>query len=74
MKNQRDQDFAYKQPRHERLKVILMSFFWLVFFALSFLSYYAIPAVILVSWVIIAWFIKACKGDKPTGSGYDRDF
>jgi len=58
----------------ETLKVLCLSLVWLVFFALSFFSYYAIPVVIFVSWAIIAWLIKALKKDKKGGSGYDQDF
>ena len=56
------------------LKLVGMSLLWLAFFALSFFSYYAIPAVIFVTWVIIAWLIKVFKKDKKSGSGYDQDF
>ncbi len=74
MNAQQKQQAPHNQSRHERLKIILMSFLWLVFFALSFLTYYAVPAVIFISWVIIAWVIKARKGDQDCGSGYDREF
>jgi hypothetical protein len=69
-----------KQENHinpnktENLKIILMSFLWLVFFALSFVTNFAIPAVLLVTWAVIAWVVKACKGDQDSGSGYDREF
>ena len=74
MNEQNYPDASHSQSRHERLKVILMSFLWIIFFLLSFLTYYAIPAVILVTWAIIAWVIKARKGDQDSGSGYDREF
>jgi len=67
-------DASCKPKKEEWLKIILMSLLWLVFFALSFFTYYAIPAVIFASWAIIAWVVKACKADKASGSGYDRDF
>jgi hypothetical protein len=69
-----------KQENHinpnktENLKVILMSFLWLVFFALSFVTYFAIPAVLLFTWAVIAWVVKARKGEQDSGSGYDREF
>lgn len=74
MNTQDNSPAPHSQSRHEQLKVILMSTLWLVFFALSFLTYYAVPAVILVTWAIIAWVIKARKGDQDSGSGYDREF
>lgn len=56
------------------LKMIFMSVLWIVLFALSFITFYAIPAVIFVSWVIIAWLIKAIKADNGGDSGYDSEF
>jgi len=74
MNAQNNSALPESQSRHERLKVILVAFLWIIFFVLSFLTYYAIPAVILVTWAIIAWVIKARKGDQDGGSGYDREF
>lgn len=74
MNSDHNNNASSENSRHEQLKVILMSTLWLVFFALSFLTYYAVPAVILVTWAIIAWVIKASKGDQDSGSGYDREF
>jgi thiamine transporter ThiT len=74
MKKDRQPDAPPGQKKKELLNVILISLLWVVLLVLSFISYYAIPAVVLISWVIIAWLIKAFKGDKGGGSGYDREF
>jgi len=74
MNEQDKKQMSHNQTRHEQLKVILMSFLWLVFFALSFITYYAIPAVIFITWAVIAWVVKASKGDQGGGSGYDSEF
>ena len=66
------QNSANKQK--EIIKVALLSILWVGLLALSFLTYYAIPAVIFISWMLIAWGIKAFKGDKKGGSGYDQEF
>jgi len=73
--NEKDYQAPGDNPsRHERLKVILMSFLWLVFFALSFVTFFAIPAVLFLTWAVIAWIIKIRKCDQDDCSGYDRDF
>jgi predicted butyrate kinase (DUF1464 family) len=74
MDEHKNQQSPHDQSRHERLKIILMAFLWLVFFALSFITYYAIPAVIFITWAVIAWVVKASKGDQGGGSGYDSEF
>jgi fatty acid desaturase len=74
MNDKPDQANPNHPEKTENLKIILMAFLWLVFFALSFVTYFAIPAVLLVTWAVIAWFVKARKGDQDSGSGYDREF
>ena len=60
--------------KRETIKIIALSLLWVVLLIISFLTYYAIPAIIFVTWMIIAWLIKAFKADKGGGSGYDREF
>lgn len=57
----------------EIIKIIILSVFWIVLMALSFYTYYTIPILIFISWWIIAWVIKAFKGDKHDGSAYDEE-
>ncbi len=75
MDKEQNHDNTYKIKTKEIGKVILLSILWIVLLFLSFLTYYAIPAVIFISWMIIAWMIKVFKKEDDTkGSGYDRDF
>ena len=74
MDKEQNHDNTYKIKKKEIGKVILLSILWVVLLVLSFLTYYAIPAVILITWIIIAWIVKSFKGDRDKGSGYDRDF
>lgn len=74
MDKEQNHDSTYKIKKKEIGKVILLSILWVVLLVLSFLTYYAIPAVILITWMIIAWMVKSFKEDRDKGSGYDRDF
>lgn len=74
MDKEQNHDNTYKIKKKEIGKVILLSILWVVLLVLSFLTYYAIPAVILITWIIIAWMVKSFKEDRDKGSGYDRDF
>ena len=74
MDKKQDPNNTYKMKQKEIGKVILLSILWVILLILSFLTYFAIPAVIFITWIIIAWIVKFFKEDKDKGSGYDRDF
>ncbi|MCD6576619.1 MAG: hypothetical protein J7K66_01235 [Anaerolineaceae bacterium] len=74
MDKEQNPDNTNKIKQKEIGKVILLSILWVVLLALSFLTFYAIPAVIFITWMIIAWMVKSFKEERDKGSGYDRDF
>ena len=74
MNNNEKMEKSAQIKKKEIGKMILFSILWVVLLILSFLTYYAIPAAIFVTWMIIAWAIKAFKKDTGKGSGYDREF
>ncbi len=58
----------------EILGLIGISIVWIGLFALSFFTYFSIPFLIFISWIMIAWLIRIFKRDEKEGSGYDRNF
>ena len=69
-----NQENTGENKQKETAKIIILSLLWVVLLIVSFLTYYAIPAIIFATWMIAAWMIKAFKGDKGGGSGYDQEF
>jgi hypothetical protein len=57
----------------EIVKIIILSVVWIALIVVSFYTYYTIPALIFISWWIIAWIIKILKKDKHDGSAYDEE-
>lgn len=63
-----------KQKNRSVFTIVLLSLLWFFLIIFSFYTYYAIPALIFISWWIVAWVLKALKRDKHDGTGYDDEF
>ena len=61
------------RKKKEIFKILMVAVVWVILLGLSFVTYFTVPGLILLSWLVIAWWIKARKGDKHDGSAYDEE-
>ena len=73
MHEQPPTDIDQIRKKREIFKIAIVAVVWVILLGLSFVTYFTVPGLILLSWLVIAWWIKARKGDKHDGSPYDEE-
>jgi len=74
MDNHTEENIGEKKRKKHFLEIVVGAIVWIVLAILAFYTWYTIPALIFLTWILIAWGIKIFRGDKKDGSAYDKDF